>query len=50
MLEPLTRKFNDWQQRRIAIRKLHQLDDRLLADMGVKRENIAAFVACGPCS
>lgn len=48
MLEPLTRKFADWRQRRVAIRKLHQLDDRLLADLGTRREDIACFVACGP--
>ena len=44
MLEPLTRKFAEWQQRRIAIRQLHTLDDRLLADLGIKREDIACFV------
>lgn len=46
MFEPLTRKFLDWRQRRIAIRTLHMLDDRLLADVGTKRDNIAGFVAC----
>jgi uncharacterized protein YjiS (DUF1127 family) len=46
MLEPITRKFTDWRQRRIAIRHLHALDDRLLADLGTKREDIACFVAC----
>lgn len=50
MFEPLTRKFSDWRQRRIAIRKLHTLDDRLLADVGAERDSIAQFVACGPCS
>ena len=49
MFEPLTRKFLDWQQRRLAIRKLHTLDDRLLADVGTKREDIAHFVACAGC-
>ena len=49
MFEPLTRKFVDWRQRRIAIRKLHQLDDRLLADVGTKREDIACFVATIGC-
>lgn len=48
MFEPLTRKFADWRQRRIAIRKLHALDDRLLADVGAERDSIARFVACGP--
>lgn len=45
MFEPLTRKFIDWRQRRIAIRTLHSLDDRLLADLGTRREDIACFVA-----
>lgn len=45
MFEPLTRKFTDWRQRRIAIRRLHALDDRLLADLGTKRDDIACFVA-----
>lgn len=45
MFEPLTRKFADWRLRRIAIRRLHSLDDRLLADLGTKREDIACFVA-----
>lgn len=46
MFEPLTRKIRGWQQRREAIRKLHALDDRLLGDIGTKREDIACFVAC----
>ena len=46
MFEPLTRKFNDWRLRRVAMRKLHHLDDRLLADVGTKRDDIAGFVAC----
>lgn len=46
MFEPLTRKFLGWRQQRIAIRKLHTLDDRLLADVGTRREDIACFVAC----
>ena len=45
MFEPLTRKFTDWRLRRVAIRRLHTLDDRLLADIGAKREDIACFVA-----
>ena len=45
MFEPLTRKFTDWRLRRVAIRKLHRLDDRLLADVGTSREDIACFVA-----
>lgn len=49
MFEPLTRKFIDWRLRRVAIRKLRRLDDRLLADIGTERDDIAQFVACGPC-
>ena len=49
MLEPLTRKFADWRLRRIAIRQLHTLDDRLLADLGTRREDIACFVASTDC-
>ncbi|UJW84508.1 DUF1127 domain-containing protein [Devosia sp. SL43] len=49
MFEPLTRKFIDWRQRRIAIRQLHKLDDRLLADLGTKRDDIASFVASTEC-
>jgi len=49
MFEPLTRKFIDWRLRRIAIRKLHTLDDRMLADVGTSREHIASFVAKTGC-
>lgn len=49
MFEPLTRKFIDWRQRRIAIRQLRSLDDRLLADLGAKRDDIACFVASADC-
>lgn len=49
MFEPLARKFLDWRQRRLAIRRLHSLDDRLLTDIGTKREDIACFVATPDC-
>lgn len=45
MFEPIARKFVDWSRRRHAIRRLRVLDDRLLADMGVRRAEIDAFVA-----
>jgi Domain of unknown function (DUF1127). len=45
MFEPLTRKFQDWRLRRLTARRLHQLDDRLLADIGTRRDSIEAFVA-----
>jgi uncharacterized protein YjiS (DUF1127 family) len=44
MFAPLTRKFNDWRLRRMAIRKLHNLDDRLLKDLGTERDQIDCFV------
>lgn len=44
MFDPLARKFNDWRLRRIAVRKLHNLDDRLLADLGTQRDRIDDFV------
>ena len=49
MFEPLTRKFTDWRLRRVAIRKLRRLDDRLLADIGTRREDITCFVAADHC-
>lgn len=44
MFERLSRKFIVWHLRRVAIRKLHTLDDHLLADLGTTRENISHFV------
>lgn len=44
MRKPLTRRFADWWMRRATIRKLEGLDDRLLSDLGTKREDIACFV------
>jgi len=49
MLGALARKFIDWRERRIAIYLLHQLDDRLLADLGTKRDDIACFVTRTDC-
>jgi uncharacterized protein YjiS (DUF1127 family) len=45
MFEPLIRKFVDWRLRRITVRKLQGLDDRLLADLGTQRDEIDRFVA-----
>ena len=45
MFEPLTRKFVDRWDRIVTIRKLQALDDRILADLGVERRDIARFVA-----
>lgn len=44
MFAPLTRKFVAWAQRRLAIRRLERLDDRLLADVGTRRDEISSFV------
>ncbi len=39
VLEPL-RRFRIWRERRLAIRDLERLDDRLLADIGLDRGQI----------
>ena len=44
MFEPLTRKFVARWDRIVTIRKLQALDDRILADLGVERRDIARFV------
>ena len=43
-MHPLIRRYIDWRQRRIAVRKLHMLDDHILADLGTERRGIEAFV------
>lgn len=48
LFDPFARKFHNWRQRRLAIRRLHQLDDRLLADLGVSRDDIVRFVQSQP--
>ena len=45
MLATLTNRIVDWWQRRTAAHRLEALDDRLLADLGTRREDIACFVA-----
>lgn len=37
-------RFRDWRQSRQSVWHLRRLDDHLLADLGVKREQIAARV------
>jgi uncharacterized protein YjiS (DUF1127 family) len=44
MFNPIARKFHEWRLRRIAVLRLHQLDDRLLADLGATRDAIEDFV------
>jgi len=44
MLHDLGRRVAEWRRIRGDIGRLARLDDRLLADLGVKREEIAARV------
>lgn len=45
MFEPLTRRLHAWHMRNVTRRKLSMLDNRLLADLGVERDQINDFVA-----
>lgn len=45
MFEPLTRKFVKRWERLVTVHKLQSLDDRLLADLGINRQDIARYVA-----
>ncbi|MHA6299797.1 DUF1127 domain-containing protein [Devosia sp. CAU 1758] len=45
MFEPLTRRLHDWHMRNVTRRKLSMLDTRILADMGIERDQIDDFVA-----
>jgi uncharacterized protein YjiS (DUF1127 family) len=44
MLHDLKQQLQKWLRRQRDVARLHRLDDRLLADIGVKREAIAARV------
>lgn len=44
MVEYMARRLIQWWQRRVTIYRLEALDDRLLADLGTSREQIARFV------
>jgi len=41
MFKSLTRRIDEWQRIRRDIGRLEQLDDRLLYDMGIPREQIS---------
>jgi uncharacterized protein YjiS (DUF1127 family) len=43
----LGRRLADWQRRRDDAWRLSNLDDRLLADIGIRREDVAARVKGG---
>jgi uncharacterized protein YjiS (DUF1127 family) len=48
MFQPITRRLWHWHLRNTTRRKLSQLDDRLLADIGTNRNSIGEFVAAQP--
>lgn len=45
MFEHVRLRWQDWRLQVIARRRLAQLDDRLLADIGAERDCIGDFVA-----
>ncbi len=45
MFEPLARRLHAWHMRNVTRRKLSLLDTRLLADLGIERDQIGDFVA-----
>jgi uncharacterized protein YjiS (DUF1127 family) len=45
MFEPLTRRLQAWHMRNVTRRKLSMLDTRLLADLGIERDQINDYVA-----
>ena len=45
MLDTIGRRLSAWWQRQVTIHALQCLDDRLLEDLGTKRDEIACFVA-----
>ena len=44
LLHDLQRRFRQWQRTRRAIQRLSTLDDYILHDMGIPREEIRASV------
>lgn len=45
MLNAVLRGLMDWWMCQLAVHRLQVLDDRLLADMGMERKDIARLVA-----
>jgi len=44
LTEPLGKAYGRWQRRRLAVKTLQSLDDRLLHDIGVSRGDIRRLV------
>lgn len=44
MFQDLTQRFGRWTRIRRDIRRLSQMNDQMLADMGVRRDDIADLV------
>lgn len=44
LLDRIWRFLDERRARRLAIRQLHNLDDRYLRDLGIERQDIAALV------
>lgn len=45
MFEPITRRLHAWHMRNYTRRRLAMLDNRILADLGIERDQIGDFVA-----
>jgi uncharacterized protein YjiS (DUF1127 family) len=49
LLHDLRKRLREWRRTRHAISRLNALDDRLLDDLGVARDEIAQSVRSGRC-
>ena len=49
LYDDIKKQVTDWMDRQMAIRRLRQLDNRLLADLGIERKSIADLVS-GRCA
>ena len=45
LFEPITRRLHAWHMRNYTRRRLAMLDNRMLADLGIERDQIGDFVA-----